>query len=84
MTRKDFELIAKAISNLRYDCPSINPEVIDIFSDYLSEAIAAEHPRFDRYTFAVATGVYQVEVIDGVKRIYSGENRKRLATHWDA
>jgi hypothetical protein len=75
VTRKDFELIASAIMKLRTDCPSIDHDTLDDVSDYLAEAIAKAHPRFDTARFKYATGVWQKSVVDGVTQLRSGSHR---------
>ncbi len=59
MTRKDFELIAKALSDFS---PADGVFVErDLIAQDIADAIEAQHPRFDRFRFLVASGVYQVK-----------------------
>jgi hypothetical protein len=59
MTRKDFELIAKALADFS---PADGVFVErDLIARDIADAIEAQHPRFDRFRFLVAAGVYQVK-----------------------
>jgi hypothetical protein len=59
MTRKDFELIAKALKDFTpYDGVFVER---DLIARDIADAIEAQHPRFDRFRFLVASGVYKVK-----------------------
>ncbi len=66
MTRKDYELIAKAIAKLRSVYPDGEPtndhdkgfqHGTKQAAQYIASALASENPRFDRDRFLKACGV---------------------------
>ena len=58
MTRKDFELIASVLKNFELQGNGRPIDDRDIIAYDIADAIELEHPRFDRYRFLVACGVY--------------------------
>ena len=61
MTRKDYELIAKALKRANENWEGFNEEnpqvVITAISAYLAKELAQDNPRFDRSRFLTACGV---------------------------
>ena len=57
MTRKDYQLIASAISELASDFGKGEVVAINLVADTLADALAQENPRFDRAKFLTACGV---------------------------
>jgi hypothetical protein len=65
MTKKDFELIARAMDDAQYAIrQKENPEAIATLldgvsyaCDYIADALATSNPRFDRERFLTACGV---------------------------
>lgn len=56
MTRKDYELIAKVLSNFVGDGGDVIDR--DALAYDLADALGADSPRFDRERFLVAAGVF--------------------------
>ena len=61
MTRKDYELIAKAIADLRNATGAVMGEEFQHgakqAAQYIASALASDNPRFDRERFLKACGV---------------------------
>jgi hypothetical protein len=55
MTRKDYELIAKALNDFAAEGRPVDDR--DEIAYSLAAALAAENPRFDREKFLTAAGV---------------------------
>jgi hypothetical protein len=60
MTKKDYELIAKVLSDLYadFDCsPSEDTVSLTVVADNLADALQGDNARFNRETFLKACGV---------------------------
>jgi hypothetical protein len=66
MTKKDYQLIAEALTNSR--CPKVGPKdrgaaeintVVDDVVRQLAEALSKDNPRFDRQRFLAACNYMQ-------------------------
>jgi len=65
MTKKDFELIARALTDARHYIPGREPKEhvrellagIDYSAEFLADALATTNPKFDRAKFLSACGV---------------------------
>lgn len=58
MTRKDYELIAKAIKTAREYEPMGTPEAtLSLVEDILADVLATTNPLFNRVKFLTACGV---------------------------
>jgi hypothetical protein len=55
MTRKDYQLIASALSTAWYNTQAGREDV----AYRMADALQADNPRFDRDRFLVAAGVYE-------------------------
>jgi len=75
MTRKDFELIAKAISDSRQFVTAENQDIIDNVAESIIDEIKKSHPRFSEFMFRIASGIVQHEIIDGVTHVKTGNHR---------
>jgi hypothetical protein len=70
MTRKDFELIAGVLSNIRkVTLTKEGKEDLNYIARDFADALQDAHPRFDKFRFLVACGVWKEEIIDGVRHL---------------
>lgn len=56
MTRKDYELIARVLTNYSDDEGVVIER--DAIAYRLADALAIDNPRFNRHKFLIAAGVY--------------------------
>ena len=57
MTRKDYVLIAQTLSRFTGDSGDVIDR--DAIAQKLADAFESDNPRFDRFRFLVACGVYE-------------------------
>jgi hypothetical protein len=57
MTRKDYVLIAQTLAQFTGDSGDVIDR--DAIAQKLADALATDNPRFDRFRFLVACGVYE-------------------------
>lgn len=59
MTKKDYELLAKAIAEtVEHDyVTKAHPKHIYLTARYIADSLAMDNPRFDRQRFLAACGV---------------------------
>ena len=63
MTRKDFQLIADAITETRALEPTGSPEaVLALITDIFADKLAGTNPAFDRDRFLTACGLKPIKV----------------------
>lgn len=63
MTRKDFELIAKVISDLNEDFNNGGEDTVslEVVAEQFARVLRLENPRFDMYRFLIACGYKRKE-----------------------